>query len=223
MVRSTIYEWKTLLTRFEIEREELIKLLRKRGITDEAVLAAMGKVERHEFVGPLFQTRAYEDTALPIGCNQTISQPFTVAFMTQALAVKKGDKVLEVGTGSGYQAAVLAEMGCRVYSIERQLELLAKARQMFDKLHASVLAKGGDGTLGWPEFAPYNGIIVTAGGPSVPQPLKDQLAEGGRLVIPVGDKESQTIVVLKRTGTSFMYYKEEGFKFVPLIGRHAWE
>lgn len=183
----------------------------------------MGKVERHRFVGPLFQSRAYEDTALPIGCNQTISQPFTVAYMTQALGVKRGDKVLEVGTGSGYQAAVLAEMGCRVYSVERQLDLLAKARIMFDALNAAVLAKAGDGTLGWPEYAPYNGIIVTAGSPCVPQPLKDQLADGGRLVIPVGDKESQTIIVLERNGDKFMEYKEEGFKFVPLIGRHAWE
>jgi protein-L-isoaspartate(D-aspartate) O-methyltransferase len=211
------------LTRFEIEREDLIKHLRRRGITDETVLAAMGKVERHKFIGPLFQTRAYEDTALPIGSNQTISQPFTVAYMTQALGVKRGDKVLEVGTGSGYQAAVLAEMGCRVYSVERQLDLLAKARTIFDSLKTNVLAKAGDGTLGWPEYAPYNGIIVTAGGPSIPQPLKDQLADEGCMVIPVGDKESQTIVVLKRTGTTFLQFKEEGFKFVPLIGRHAWE
>lgn len=183
----------------------------------------MGKVERHLFVGPLFQTRSYEDTALPIGCNQTISQPFTVAYMTQALALKRGDKVLEVGTGSGYQAAVLAEMGCRVYTVERQLELLAKARMMFDALGASILAKAGDGTLGWPEFAPYNGIIVTAGGPSIPEPLKDQLADQGRLIIPVGDKETQTIVVLKRAGHTFLQYRVEGFKFVPLIGKHAWE
>ncbi len=210
------------MTRFEIERLELVQLLRERNITDNGVLAAIGAVERHKFVGPLFVARAYEDTALPIGYDQTISQPYTVAFMTQALGLKRGSRVLEVGTGSGYQAAVLAEMGCRVYTVERHLPLLTHARKMFDQLRVNVLAKAGDGTLGWPEYAPYDGIIVTAGAPTIPDPLRDQLADGGRMVIPVGDKQTQTIMMLSRAGDKFTLRQESGFKFVPLIGKNAW-
>jgi protein-L-isoaspartate(D-aspartate) O-methyltransferase len=201
---------------------ELVDLLRRKGISDEAVLSAIGKVERHKFVGPLFVSSAYEDTALPIGFDQTISQPYTVAFMTQALHVKRGSKVLEVGTGSGYQAAVLAEMGCRVYSIERHLGLLGNARKIFDEFHFNVLAKAGDGSLGWNDYMPFDGIIVTAGAPTIPVPLRNQLAEGGRLVIPVGDKEGQTIMILSRTDGNFILQQESGFKFVPLIGKNAW-
>lgn len=210
------------MTRFENERQELVELLRDRGIGNEAVLSAIGKVERHRFVSPMFITRAYEDSALPIGYDQTISQPYTVAFMTQALGVKRGSKVLEVGTGSGYQAAVLAQMGCRVYTIERHLGLLQTARKIFDELRLAVLAKAGDGTLGWNDYAPFDGIIVTAGAPTIPEPLQEQLAEGGRLVIPVGDKQTQTIMTLSRTGGKFILQQESGFKFVPLIGKNAW-
>ncbi len=199
-----------------------MELLRTRGISDENVLGAIGKIERHKFVGPLFVAKAYEDTALPIGFDQTISQPYTVAFMSQALCVKRGDKILEIGTGSGYQAAVLAAMGCRVYTVERHLGLLDTARKMFDQLHLNVLAKAGDGTLGWIDYAPYDGIIVTAGSPTIPEPLKAQMAEGGRLVIPVGDKQEQTIMILTRTGGEYILQKETGFKFVPLIGKNAW-
>lgn len=154
-------------------------LIISRGICDERVLRAMRKVERHVFVPEPFTIRAYEDTALPIGCSQTISQPYTVAFMTQHLDVREGDKVLEVGTGSGYQAAILAEMGARVFTIERLFDLLQQARKILDVLGYNVASKVGDGSIGWSEFAPYDRIIVTAAAPAVPQSLFRQLSEGG--------------------------------------------
>jgi protein-L-isoaspartate(D-aspartate) O-methyltransferase len=200
----------------------MIALLRDRGITDEGVLDAMSKVERHLFVPEPFTARAYEDSALPIGKGQTISQPYTVAFMTEALRVKTGDRVLEVGTGSGYQAAVLAEMGARVFTIERNNDLLSGARKLLEKLGYRVASKCGDGTVGWSEFAPFDGIIVTAGAPNVPQPLLDQLAEAGRLVIPVGDMNFQTLVACTRHGKDFDRREMDGFKFVPLIGKMGW-
>jgi protein-L-isoaspartate(D-aspartate) O-methyltransferase len=211
-----------LLGRFETERKEMISLLETKGIVDPNVLAAMAKVERHLFVEPPFVNRAYEDSALPIGYEQTISQPYTVAYMTQALACRPGDKVLEVGTGSGYQAVVLAKMGCRVFTIERHLGLLSEARKMFDKLNLRIASKGGDGTVGWNEFAPFDGIIVTAGAPDVPESLKQQLADGGRLVIPVGDREVQKVMVIRRAGDSFLSEETFGFKFVPLVGKNGW-
>ncbi|MCX6137247.1 MAG: protein-L-isoaspartate(D-aspartate) O-methyltransferase [Ignavibacteriales bacterium] len=208
--------------RFERERAELVVLLRQRGISDEQVLAAIGKVARHLFIAGPHVNRAYEDSALPIGQEQTISQPYTVAFMTQELQARSGTKILEVGTGSGYQAAVLAALGCRVFTIERHLELLTKARQIFDHLGLRVVSKGGDGTIGWSEFAPYDGIIVTAGAPEVPEALKKQLADGGRMVIPVGGKDSQRLVIVQRTGGSYSTREVDGFKFVPLVGKHGW-
>jgi len=200
----------------------MITLLESKGITDANVLSALGKVERHLFVEPAFINRAYEDSALPIGHEQTISQPYTVAFMTQALSLKPGERVLEVGTGSGYQAVVLATMGCRVFTIERHLGLLSEARKIFDKLKLRIASKGGDGTIGWKEFAPFDGIIVTAGAPEIPEGLKQQLAEGGRMVIPVGDRDIQTVVVLRRSGNSFVTEETFGFKFVPLVGKNGW-
>src|SRR5947207_137372 len=161
--------------RFHVERDEMILLLRHRGIRDERILRAMGEVDREEFVQDLFVNRAYEDSALPIGNQQTISQPYTVAFMTECLAIQPGEKVLEVGTGSGYQAAILAEMGARVFTIERHMELLNDARKQFDRRRYQIASKCGDGTIGWKEFSPFDGIIVTAGAPEVPQPLLDQL------------------------------------------------
>lgn len=208
--------------RFETERKELIEILKDKGITDANVLTAMGKVERHLFVDPMFVNRAYEDNALPIGSEQTISQPYTVAFMTQALKPVKGMKVLELGTGSGYQSAVLATIGCRVFTIERHLSLLISARKMFDAQHLKIASKGGDGSIGWSEHAPYDGIIVTAGSPAIPDPLVNQLVEGGRIVIPVGDRDSQQLIIGTKLKDSLLKEIVEGFKFVPLIGKNAW-
>lgn len=208
--------------RFASECEDMIQLIRSRGITDERVLSAMRMVERHLFVPEPFTNRAYEDTALPIGQGQTISQPYTVAFMSQALALKEGDRVLEIGTGSGYQAAVLAAMGMRVFTIERNLALLAGARKLFDRKKLRIASRGGDGTVGWTEHAPYAGILVTAAAPEVPQPLLQQLADGGNLVIPVGDMDVQSVVVCTRRGETIQRQEEFGFKFVPLIGKMGW-
>lgn len=209
--------------RFKNERREMVELIRSRGVKDENLLKAMLRVPRHLFVGELFISRAYEDSALPIGLSQTISQPYTVAVMTEALEVKKGSKILEIGTGSGYQAAILAEMGAKVYTIERYMELLNNARQNLERLGYQVVSKCGDGTIGWSEFAPYNGIIVTAAAPDVPQPLLDQLADGGILVIPIGDIDTQNLHVIKRVKDKFETRVIVGFRFVPLIGKMGWQ
>lgn len=208
--------------RLDAEREEMIDLILRRGITDEALIAAMRRVDRREFVGGAFANRSYDDSALPIGCSQTISQPYTVAFMTRALGAGPGDKVLEIGTGSGYQAALLAEMGMRVFTIERHMALLVEARKRFERFRYNIASKCGDGTLGWSEFAPYRGIIVTAGAPEPPQALLDQLDDGGRLVIPIGGLEIQEIHTITRRGGRFEVVQAAGFKFVPLIGKSGW-
>jgi protein-L-isoaspartate(D-aspartate) O-methyltransferase len=210
------------MNRFERERADMIALLKERGIKDELLLKAMAKVEREQFVMPAFISRAYDDSALPIAAGQTISQPYTVAFQTEGLQVKKDSKVLEVGTGSGYQAAILAEMGCRVFTIERHMDLHLQARKLLEKLGYHIATRCADGTVGWNEFAPYNGIIVTAAAPEVPQPLLDQLADGGRLVIPVGDLDMQSIRVVLRKGDEYESVDAQGFKFVPLIGKRGW-
>ena len=208
--------------RLETERKELIEKLRSKGITDELVLTAMSKIERHLFVDKMHLNRAYEDSALPIGSQQTISQPYTVAFMTQSLQLKKEMKVLEIGTGSGYQASVLAMMGCRVFTIERHLSLLNSARKIFEAQNLMIASKGGDGTVGWSEHAPYDAIIVTAGAPHVPETLVNQLKDGGRLAIPVGDRESQELVIGTKINGKLETMIVEGFKFVPLIGKNGW-
>lgn len=200
----------------------MVALLKERGITDTRLLGAFEKVERHLFVPEPFTVKSYEDSALPLAKGQTISQPYTVAFMTQSLMLSEGSKVLEIGTGSGYQAAILAELGLRVYTIERDLDLLAGARKILDRLGYRIVSKGGDGTVGWNEFAPYDGIVVTAGAPDIPKPLVNQLADAGRLVIPVGDREIQSLVVVTRTGERYDRRIVEGFKFVPLIGKEGW-
>jgi protein-L-isoaspartate(D-aspartate) O-methyltransferase len=210
------------MNRFEKERTEMIELLRQRGIRDESLLKAMQRVEREHFVLPAFVNQAYDDNALPIAHGQTISQPYTVAFQTERLQVRKDSKVLEIGTGSGYQAALLAEMGCRVFTIERHMELHLHSRKLLEKLGYHVAARCGDGTVGWNEYAPYDGIIVTAAAPEVPQPLLDQLANGGHLVIPVGDLDSQSIRVITRVDENFISVDAYGFKFVPLIGKKGW-
>jgi protein-L-isoaspartate(D-aspartate) O-methyltransferase len=206
------------------ERNILVNSLAEKGITDQNVLKAMREVKREKFVPLLMKPNAYRDIALPIGYEQTISQPYTVAIMTQALNVKKGDKVLEIGTGSGYQAAILQEMGAKVFTIERHNDLYRNTQKLFDKLGIRISTKCGDGTIGWSDYAPFDGIIVTAGSPDIPESLKKQLTIGGRLVIPVGGKRTQTLKVITRTSEN--EYEIESipeFAFVPLIGREAWD
>lgn len=209
--------------RYKSERKEMVELIRQRGVKDENLLKVMERVPRHLFVTDLFIGRAYEDSPLPIGKSQTISQPYTVAVMTEALELRKGYKVLEVGTGSGYQAAILAELGVRVFTIERHMELLNASRKVFEKLGYPIVSKCGDGTIGWAEFAPYEGIIVTAAAPEIPQALLDQLADGGKLVIPIGSMEFQNLHIITRNKDKFLTKEIYGFKFVPLIGKMGWQ
>src|SRR5262245_42856137 len=175
-----------------------------RGITDARVIAALRKVPRHLFVDPGIVNRAYDDSALPIGEKQTLSQPYMAARMTEALGLSGNERVLEIGTGSGYQTALLAELCFNVFSVEKIRPLSLKARELLDLLeYQNVALHVGDGTIGWSEHAPYEAIIVTAGAPTAPKPLLEQLAEGGRLVIPVGDEQAQTLLRVTRTGTDF--------------------
>ncbi|NVM04391.1 MAG: protein-L-isoaspartate(D-aspartate) O-methyltransferase [Candidatus Helarchaeota archaeon] len=209
---------------FSHAREKMVlEQIEKRGIKDSRVLAAMKKVERHKFVDEGLQDRAYKDSPLPIGQSQTISQPYIVALMTEKLELKENEKVLEIGTGSGYQAAVLAELCEKVFSIERDPFLAKRARKTLDELgYGNIIIKVSDGTLGWKEFAPYDGIIVTAGAPMIPHNLLAQLRENGKLVIPVGDMHTQRLcVVTKKMGK---YSTEEvcNCAFVPLIGVDGW-
>jgi protein-L-isoaspartate(D-aspartate) O-methyltransferase len=209
---------------YEVERQELVDKLRAKGITDETVLNAIEKVERHLFIPDAMKHFAYNDVALPIGYGQTISQPYTVAIMTEALKLKKGSKVLEIGTGSGYQAAILFEMGMKVYSIERHHQLYMKTQKLFEKLGIRAVLRCSDGTLGWEEFAPFDGIIVTAGSPDIPENLKRQLAVNGRLVIPVGKRSTQKMMILEKKGADkFTVEKISNFVFVPLIGKEGWK
>ena len=209
---------------YRTEREELVNKLIHKGIKDENVLKAVGEVERHKFLPEAIKQHAYKDVALPIGYGQTISQPYTVAYMTQALNLKPGLKVLEIGTGSGYQAAILFKMGMDVYSIERNFEIYQNTQKLFDGLSIRVHTKCGDGTIGWEEFAPYDGIIVTAGSPSIPPSLKKQLVIGGRMVIPVGSRSSQILqIVIKADEDTFEIKSVPEFAFVPLIGREGWD
>jgi len=208
-------------------KKELIRELLLMGIKSTRVLNAIEKVKREEFVSDELKKMAYDNNALPIDCNQTISQPYTVAFMTELLNVKEGDKVLEIGTGSGYQAAILKELGADVYSIERIAELSEKAKQILEKLGYDVKIKTDDGTKGWAEYSPFDGIIVTAAAPHVPQSLVTQLKIDGRLVIPVGDKYTQKIVLVKKIieenqeKVTEKHYPD--FRFVPLIGEEGWD
>ncbi len=208
---------------YETERKELVEQLKKRGITNQALLDAFLKLERHQFVPDVIKPHAYNDVALPIGYGQTISQPYTVAVMTQALDPKPGQKVLEIGTGSGFQAALLYQMGVRVFTIERNEKLYNRALKIFDRLELKIAARCSDGSLGWEEFSPYDGIIVTAGSPGVPNYLKKQLAINGKMVIPVGDKFTQTLKILtKKSVTEFQTDEIPYFAFVPLIGKEGW-
>lgn len=194
-----------------------------RDIRDPRTLAAMTEVPRHFFVDDAMQGRAYGDHPLPIGAGQTISQPYIVAYMTQALGLLGGEKVLEIGTGSGYQAAILSRMCRQVFTVERINSLLAGARRIFDRLrYFNIRAKLDDGTLGWPEFAPYDAIIVTAGGPEIPEPLIAQLADPGRLIIPVGDQNEQVLQLLEKKEGQVAVTSLAGVRFVDLVGEHGW-
>jgi protein-L-isoaspartate(D-aspartate) O-methyltransferase len=196
-----------------------------RGIADQRVIDAMLKVPRHKFVEQALEGKAYQDAPLPIGEKQTISQPYMVAFMSEALVLDGSETVLEIGTGSGYQAAVLALLADRVFSLERIPSLARRARKVLDECgFGKVNIRLADGTLGWQEMAPFDAILVTAGAPEVPQHYLDQLAVGGRLIIPVGDRESQFLLRVTRTGEEeYMEEKMLGCRFVPLIGNHGWQ
>ncbi len=207
------------------ERQRMVEeQLVARGITDERVLAAMGRLPRQLFVQEALRERAYGDHALPIGEEQTISQPYIVALMSSLLELSGREKVLEVGTGSGYQAAVLGVLARRVCSIERLPRLAERARATLESLGIdNVWIRVGNGTLGWPDEAPFDRIVVTAGGPAVPPPLFAQLAEGGRMVLPIGDVESQTLTVVDNAGGRMRTRPHGECKFVRLVGKYAWE
>lgn len=200
----------------------MIQRLGERGITDERVLRAMLNVPRHVFLPPGLEHQAYDEKALPIGFGQTISHPYTVAMMTQALNVKKNDRILEIGTGSGYQAAVLCEMKAQVFSVERIKAIGEKARQKLDQFRYHCLTKIGDGSLGWQQHSPYDAIIVTAGAPVMPDNLFGQLKEEGMLLIPVGTREEQTLTMYIKTDNEITKTELEKLKFVPLCGKKGW-
>ncbi len=200
------------------KRKKLVDELRKKGITDEEVLRAINVVPRHLFMDPAFLVHAYTDKAFPISSGQTISQPYTVAVQTSLLNVRKRDKILEIGTGSGYQAAILAEMGAKVYTIERYRELYLKAQENILQLGYNIDFFYGDGYEGKPQYGPFDGIVITAAAPRVPEILLDQLKTGGRLVVPVGDSNSQIMTVVERTGQDNYEYSDHGhFVFVPML------
>lgn len=194
-----------------------------RGIADPRLLAALRRVPRHLFVDPGIVNRAYDDSALPIGEKQTLSQPYMAARMTEALGLTGSEKVLEVGTGSGYQTALLAELCFNVFSVEKIRPLSRKAREILDQLeYHNVALHVGDGTIGWSEHAPYDAILVTAGAPSAPKPLLEQLTEGGRLVIPVGDEQTQVLIRITRAGSDYVTDNLGECKFVKLYGKYGW-
>lgn len=210
--------------KYERKREEMVKKqIEARGITNPYVLGAMCKVPRHLFVSEALMDQAYGDFPLPIGEQQTISQPYIVAEMTQALQLNKDDRVLEIGTGSGYQAAILAEIVFRVYTIERIHPLFVKTRRLFDKLrYHNILTKYSDGTSGWINESPFDAIIVTAGAPEIPKVLVDQLSVGGRMVLPIGDQYSQDLIRLYKDEEGVHETNLGGCRFVKLIGEHGW-
>ncbi len=210
--------------KYERQRQDMVRRqIEARGVTDPKVLAAMQKVPRHLFVSDALRDQAYGDFPLPIGEQQTISQPYIVAEMTQALQPGKDDRILEIGTGSGYQAAILAEIVFRVYTIEKIYPLYTKSRKIFDKLrYHNIVTRYSDGTSGWDDESPFDGIIVTAGSPGIPQPLISQLAVGGRMVIPVGDLYSQELIKIYKDEHGIHKTNLGGCRFVKLVGEHGW-
>lgn len=205
-------------------RKKLVEELKTKGINDIEVLKAIGKVPRHFFFSKTFHAHAYVDKAFPIAEGQTISQPYTVAYQTQMLQVEKNDKILEIGTGSGYQAAILIEMGANVFTIERHEKLNKSACVLLNKLNYQYTAKCGDGTKGWEANAPYDKIIVTAGAPVVPQDLIAQLKVGGIMIIPVGNEKKQKMFsIIKKSSTEFEKIPLDNFSFVPLVGESGWK
>jgi protein-L-isoaspartate(D-aspartate) O-methyltransferase len=212
--------------RYEIERKKMVdEQIIRRGITDERVVEAMLKIPREVFVEEALQEKAYGDHPLPIGCGQTISQPYMVALMTQHLKLSGKEKVLEIGTGSGYQAAILAELALKVYTIERVKTLFEKAQKvLLDKLrYKNIVTILGDGSFGLANFAPFDRIIVTAAAPEVPKPLTDQLSDNGILVIPKGDKFFQSLLIVTKQGDKLHTKDVGGCVFVPLVGKYGWK
>ncbi len=204
-------------------RRLLVKEITAKGITSKEVLNAIGKIPRHAFFDSVFLEHAYEDKAFPIGEGQTISQPFTVAFQTELLQLSPGQKILEIGTGSGYQAAVLSELGAEVFTVEYNKKIYQKTLMFLPKLGYNPFFFHGDGSLGLPQYAPYDGIIVTAGAPTVPNALITQLKIGGILVIPVGNEKHQKMLSLKKISENNVSKKEfSQFSFVPLLGKDGW-
>ena len=211
--------------KYERQREEMVRnQIEARGIKAPKVLAAFRRVPRHLFVSEALRDQAYGDYPLPIGEQQTISQPYIVAEMTQALDLGEDDRVLEIGTGSGYQAAILAQIVYRVYTIERKRSLYLQARNLFDKLHYhNIVMKYADGTKGWRDESPFDGIIVTAGAPQIPDVLIDQMGEGGRLVVPVGNQHTQELIKIFRDDQNIRQINLGGCRFVKLVGEYGWK
>ncbi|MFH1465963.1 MAG: protein-L-isoaspartate(D-aspartate) O-methyltransferase [Pseudomonadota bacterium] len=207
-------------------RERMVRdQIERRGLREPRLTRALRRVPRHRFMPEVRSQQAYGDHPLPIGSSQTISQPYIVALMTSELQLRGTERVLELGTGSGYQTAVLAELAAEVFTVERLPELAERARSLLEVLgYANIQFRTGDGTVGWSEAAPFDGILVTAGSPRLPRPLIDQLAEGGRLVVPVGDRWVQDLAVVeKRAGGALDETSAGGCRFVPLIGEHGWD
>jgi len=211
--------------KYERQREKMVRnQIEARGIKAPKVLAAFRRVPRHLFVSEALRDQAYGDYPLPIGEQQTISQPYIVAEMTQALDLGDDDRVLEIGTGSGYQAAILAQIVYRVYTIERKRPLYQQARNLFDKLHYhNIIMKYADGTKGWRDESPFDGIIVTAGAPQIPDVLIDQMGEGGRLVVPVGNQHTQELIKIFRDDQNIRQINLGGCRFVKLVGEYGWK
>jgi len=209
---------------YEHKRRKLVEILKDEGIKSQKVLNAILKVPRHMFVPQEYLSLSYENEALPIGYGQTISQPYIVALMTEALNLQGNEKVLEIGTGSGYQTAILAELALEIYTVERIKELLEEAKKRLRVLgYNNVYFKLGDGTLGWEEFAPYDRIIVTAASYDIPEPLKEQLKDGGIMVIPIGGRDFQYLYRIMKKGDNFYRENLGGVRFVPLKGEYGWK